>query len=166
MGVPLPTFPTVFSATPSAKFRFEHSLPPTGGLGRRSWSPKSNAHVPQEMGPVRVWGRLAREGGRGGEGLSGEAAERRERRWGGWGPPPPAAPTPPPSRTGPRPPRPLSPSAEAGRSPQTRCHRPWRSLMVERRGEVWAPDPSRPPAPLPEPGVSEQPPGWMHWREG
>lgn len=158
-GFLLPSFPTVFSATPSQNLGLNTACHPQGGLGR------GTAGVQRVMPTFyKRWVQCVSggdwQGGEGRRGAGGCGVERR-------GPSlPQQRPPPPPSRTGPRSPRPSSPSAEAGRSPRTRCHRPWRSLMVERGGEVWAPDPHPgPPLPSQTQGCQEQHRDWAQPRE-
>lgn len=167
------------SSGPSTKLRYEHSVPPAAGLGKPSCRGKINAHVPQEMGPVRLWwgggGGLVAAATQG-EGRAGE--ERLE-------PPVPAGSRscpslsqhhplpsasrpplpPPPSRTGLRRPRPSSPSAGAGQSPRTRCRRPWHSLVWRegvRRGLLTLFSTPTPP----ETEALEQQWDWRCWQEG
>lgn len=62
---PLFLLSLLFSLSPSKKFMYEHGLPPIGRLGKHSHSKKINAHVQQEIGPVRIWWGRERKGGKG-----------------------------------------------------------------------------------------------------
>lgn len=135
----------LFSASPSENVKYhQHSLPPAGEGG---WG---GTAVVKELMPMfnRRWVQCVRGRGWDGRGRGeGRGWSRKlleggggKRGWdppddsGGLGPAPTSPstihslpPAPLPSRTGLRSPRPSSPSAEAGRSPQIRCHRPWHS---------------------------------------